>query len=85
MNHFPFSTTEEDHFKIIEKYFEEKGLVYHQFESYEYLVHNTIQRIIDECNSIEISLKSGINKPLELSVPKFFPLKNSFCEFLIDI
>jgi hypothetical protein len=63
MNHFPFSTSEEDHFKVIEKYFTERGPVYHQFESYEYLVNHGLQRIIDECNSIEISTKttSGAN------------------------
>ena len=63
MSHFPFSTTEEDHFKVIEKYFTERGPVYHQFESYEYLVNHGLQRIIDECNSIEIATKttSGAN------------------------
>ena len=63
VNHFPFSTTEEDHFNIIEKYFTERGPVYHQFESYEHLVNNGMQRILDECNSIEITTKttSGAN------------------------
>ena len=35
--------------------------------------------------TLAISLKLTINKPFELSVPKLLPLKNSFCEFLIDI
>ena len=63
VNHFPFSTSEEDHFKVIEKYFTERGPVYHQFESYEFLVNHGLQRIIDECNSIEITTKttSGAN------------------------
>ena len=63
VNNFPFSTTEEDHFNVIEKYFTERGPVYHQFESYEHLVNHGMQRIIDECNSIEITTKttSGAN------------------------
>jgi len=59
INHFPFSITEDDHFSIIEKYFVENGPVRHQFESYEYMVHHTIQKIFDECTSIEITTKTS--------------------------
>ena len=62
INHFPFSITEDDHFSVIEKYFVENGPVRHQFESYEYMVHHTIQKIFDECTSIEISTKTTIYK-----------------------
>ena len=59
MNHFPFSASEDDHFSIIHKFFIEKGLVHHQYEGYEHMVNHTIQKIFDECNSIEIDLKTS--------------------------
>jgi len=62
MQHFPFSLTEDDHFSVIEKYFIEKGPVFHQFESYEHMVHHTIQKIFDECTSIEIENKTSFYK-----------------------
>ena len=62
MNHFPFSLTEDDHFSVIEKYFIEKGPIFHQFESYEHMVHHTIQKIFDECTSIEIENKTTFYK-----------------------
>jgi DNA-directed RNA polymerase II subunit RPB2 len=49
--------SEEDYFSVIEKYFSEKGPVFHQFESYEYMINVLIQKIIDECPSIEIVVK----------------------------
>jgi DNA-directed RNA polymerase II subunit RPB2 len=52
------SLEESDYFSIIEKYFSEKGPVFHQFESYEYMVNHLIQKIIDETPSIIIENKS---------------------------
>jgi DNA-directed RNA polymerase II subunit RPB2 len=49
---------EDDYFSVIEKYFNEKGPVCHQFESYEYMVNNTIQKIIDECPFIAVEVKN---------------------------
>ena len=57
--HYPFELSEDDHFSIIEKYFMERGPVYHQYEGYEYMVNHSIQKIFDECNSIEIDLKTS--------------------------
>jgi len=57
--HFPFSASEEDHFSFIGKFFTERGPVYHQYEGYEYMVNNTIQKIFDECNSIEFETKTS--------------------------
>ena len=48
---------EDDFFHIMEKYFSEKGPVYHQFESFEYMVNYLIQKIIDETPSINIETK----------------------------
>jgi DNA-directed RNA polymerase II subunit RPB2 len=60
MSNFPFGVSEDDHFSIIEKYFLEKGLVYTQYEGYEYLINNYMQKIFDECNSIEIETKNSM-------------------------
>jgi DNA-directed RNA polymerase II subunit RPB2 len=49
---------EDDFFSVMEKYFTEKGPVYHQFESYEYMINNLIQKIVDETPSINIDTKS---------------------------
>ena len=57
--HYPFELSEDDHFSIIEKYFMERGPVYHQYEGYEYMVNHSIQKIFDECTSIEIDLKTS--------------------------
>lgn len=56
MSRFPF-LSEDDHFKLIEKYFCEKGPIPHQFESYENLVYNYLQKIFDESNSISFETK----------------------------
>jgi len=49
---------EDDFFSVMEKYFTEKGPVYHQFESFEYMVNYLIQKIIDETPSINIETKT---------------------------
>jgi len=45
--------SEEEQFALVEKFFKEKGPVYHQFESYEYLVNVAIQKLFDECPNIK--------------------------------
>ncbi len=50
--------SEDDYFSIMEKYFTERGPVYHQFESYEYMINHLIQKIIDETPSINIETKT---------------------------
>ena len=49
---------EEDYFSVMEKYFTEKGPVFHQFESYEYMINYLIQKIIDETPSINFENKN---------------------------
>ncbi len=50
---------EDDYFSIIGKYFEEKGPVFHQFESYEYMYDTLLQKIVDETPSIYIETKTN--------------------------
>lgn len=47
--------TEENQFEVITKYFNERGPVFHQLESYEYLVNVFIQKIVDEIPDIKLS------------------------------
>lgn len=54
-----FILSEDDHFSIMEKYFDEKGPVFHQFESYEYMYETLFQKIIDETPSIHIETKTS--------------------------
>jgi DNA-directed RNA polymerase II subunit RPB2 len=49
---------EDDYFSVMDKYFSEKGPVYHQFESYEYMINYLIQKIVDEIPSINFETKS---------------------------
>ena len=49
---------ENDFFSIMEKYFDEKGPVYHQFESFEYMINYLLQKIVDEIPSINIETKT---------------------------
>jgi len=50
--------SEDDYFTVMEKYFTEKGPVFHQFESYEYMINYLIQKIIDETPSINFENKN---------------------------
>ncbi len=50
--------TEDDRFLVMEKYFSEKGPVFHQFENYEYLYETILPKIIDETPSIHITDKN---------------------------
>lgn len=50
--------TESDRFKIMEKYFDQNGPVYHQFESFEYMLNTLIQKIVEETPSINIEIKN---------------------------
>lgn len=51
--------SEDDQFEIITKFFNEKGPVNHQLESYEYLVNNLIQKIIDEIPVLKINTETS--------------------------
>ena len=47
--------------KVIESFFEKKGLVYQQIEHFNHYINNGIQSVIDEEACIEISPKKGQN------------------------
>ena len=46
--------TQEDAWAVITSYFEEKGLVRQQLDSFDQFIHNTMQEIVDEYADIEI-------------------------------
>ena len=58
LNEDGFALNEDDRFSIMEKYFSEKGPVFHQFESYEYMLEVLFQKIVDETPSLYIEVKN---------------------------
>jgi len=52
------SLSEEDRISVMGRYFAEKGPVFHQFESYEYMMDTLLQKIVDETSSIYIETKT---------------------------
>ena len=58
LNEDLFALNEDDRFSIMEKYFSEKGPVFHQFESYEYMLEVLFQKIVDETPSLYIEVKN---------------------------
>jgi DNA-directed RNA polymerase beta subunit len=54
--------TEDQQFDIIEKYFTERGPVFHQFESYEYMVNTALQKMFDECPSVKYETATSTYK-----------------------
>lgn len=48
---------EDEQFEIIAKFLNERGPVSHQFDSYEYLVNNVLQKIVSECPCIKYESK----------------------------
>lgn len=46
--------TQEDAWAVISAYFEEKGLVRQQLDSFDEFIQNTMQEIVDESADIEI-------------------------------
>ncbi|KAI3495304.1 hypothetical protein L1887_37585 [Cichorium endivia] len=53
--------TQEDAWAVISSYFEEKGLVRQQLDSFDEFIHNTMQEIVDESADIEIRRESQHN------------------------
>jgi DNA-directed RNA polymerase II subunit RPB2 len=74
--------TQEDAWAVISAYFEEKGLVRQQLDSFDEFIQNTMQEIVDESADIEIRPESQHNpgRQSEFSeVTVFFVLLFSFC------
>ncbi|EFJ26449.1 hypothetical protein SELMODRAFT_172903 [Selaginella moellendorffii] len=53
--------TQEDAWAVISAYFEEKGLVRQQLDSFDEFIQNTMQEIVDESSEIEIKPESQHN------------------------
>ncbi|KAF6145426.1 hypothetical protein GIB67_032549 [Kingdonia uniflora] len=53
--------TQEDAWAVISSFFEEKGLVRQQLDSFDEFIQNTLQEIIDESSQIEIKYESQHN------------------------
>ncbi|KAF2616059.1 hypothetical protein F2Q70_00013209 [Brassica cretica] len=53
--------TQEDAWTVISAYFEEKGLVRQQIDSFDEFIQNTMQEIVDESSDIEIRPESQHN------------------------
>lgn len=71
--------TQEDAWAVISAYFEEKGLVRQQLDSFDEFIQNTMQEIVDESADIEIRPESQHNpghQPdfAEVDCPLFNPI-----------
>lgn len=53
--------TQEDAWAVISAYFEEKGLVRQQLDSFDEFIQNTMQEIVDESADIDIRPESQHN------------------------
>lgn len=53
--------TQEDAWAVISAYFEDKGLVRQQLDSFDEFIQNTMQEIVDESADIEIRPESQHN------------------------
>lgn len=53
--------TQDDAWAVISAYFEEKGLVRQQLDSFDEFIQNTMQEIVDETANIEIRPESQHN------------------------
>ncbi|PKI79504.1 hypothetical protein CRG98_000135, partial [Punica granatum] len=53
--------TQEDAWAVISAYFEEKGLVRQQLDSFDEFIQNTMQEIVDQSAEIEIRPESQHN------------------------
>lgn len=53
--------SQEDAWTVISAYFEEKGLVRQQLDSFDEFIQNTMQEIVDEAADIEIKPESQHN------------------------
>ncbi|KAM3265089.1 hypothetical protein P3L10_002083 [Capsicum annuum] len=53
--------TQDDAWAVISAYFEEKGLVRQQLDSFDEFIQNTMQEIVDETADIEIRSESQHN------------------------
>ena len=75
--------TQEDAWAVISAYFEEKGLVRQQLDSFDEFIQNTMQEIVDESADIEIRPESQHNPGHQSDFAEvFFVDPLSFLSFL---
>lgn len=68
--------TQEDAWAVISAYFEEKGLVRQQLDSFDEFIQNTMQEIVDESADIEIRPESQHNPGHQSDVAEVRLLEN---------
>ncbi|KAL0305744.1 UNVERIFIED_CONTAM: DNA-directed RNA polymerase II subunit RPB2 [Sesamum radiatum] len=69
--------TQEDAWPVISAYFEEKGLVRQQLDSFDEFIQNTMQEIVDEAADIEIRPESQIIPVTSPNSPRFIHSSHS--------
>lgn len=72
--------SQEDTWTVISSYFEEKGLVRQQLDSFDEFIQNTMQEIVDESAHIEIRPESQHN-PARSS--EFAEVRSLACAFYV--
>jgi DNA-directed RNA polymerase II subunit RPB2 len=70
--------TQEDAWAVISAYFEEKGLVRQQLDSFDEFVQSTMQEIVDESPEIEIRPEAQHNPNQQLEMPQASASDSSF-------
>ena len=64
--------TQEDAWEVIDKYFEEKGLVSQQIDSFDEFIKNTIQELIDDAGEITVTPENQFIPGQESEMVSFF-------------
>lgn len=77
--------TQEDAWAVISAYFEEKGLVRQQLDSFDEFIQNTMQEIVDESADIEIRPESQHNPGHQPDFAEVVSLMGIFLSVLIWI
>ena len=63
---------QEDAWAVISAYFEEKGLVRQQLDSFDEFIMNTMQEIVDECSTLHLVPQQQHNPLMQASGAKSF-------------
>lgn len=69
--------TQEDAWAVISAYFEEKGLVRQQLDSFDEFIQNTMQEIVDQSAEIEIRPESQHNPGHQSDFAEVGPIATS--------
>ena len=66
---------QEDCWEVISAYFEEKGLVRQQLDSFDEFIMNTMQEIVDECAQLKLVPQEQHNPTMQASGGKSYKIK----------